>query len=212
MNLLELLHNEKVVRLLEKIDNDLKDVVESGEKDNSIFLKIIMIIETLLKKSKHTNSHIGDYFERYWDTQGRIDESEEELKQKNFRLDEANTEVLVKTAEMEKLQFDLEDKKNKIEELQWQIKGLEGEIDELKWEPKKIEDYLETVKWDIPKLESEIEKLKWKPIKLKDFIEEASFPIDVSSHEGWLFEKLKKELIENKKLNYNYGKDNEHNK
>ena len=50
MNLLELLHNEKVVKTLEKIDNDLKDIIEPGVNDNSIFLKIIMIIETLLKK------------------------------------------------------------------------------------------------------------------------------------------------------------------
>ena len=212
MNLLELLHNEKVVKTLEQIDNDLKDIVEPGVNDNSIFLKIIMIIETLLKKSKHPNSHIGDYFERYWDTQGRIDESEEELKQKNFRLDEANTEVLVKTAEMEKLEFDVEDKKNEIEKLEWKIKELQGQIEELKWEPQKIKDYLEQAKWDIPKLESEIEKLKWKPIKLKDFIEEASFPIDFKTHEGWMFKKLFKELVENKKLNYNYGKDNKNNK
>lgn len=212
MNLLELLHNEKVVKTLEQIDNDLKDIIEPGVNNNAIFLKIVLIIETLLKKSKHDNSHIGEYFERYWDTQGRIDKSEEELKQKNFRLDEANTEVVVKTAEMEKLEFDLQDKKNEIEKLQWKIEGLKGEIDELKWEPKKIKDYLENAKWDIPKLESEIEKLKWKPIKLQDFIEEASFPIDFKTHEGWLFKKLLKELVENKKLNYNYGKDNENNK
>ena len=89
---------------------------------------------------------------------------------------------------------------------------LQGQIEELKWEPQKIKDYLEQAKWDIPKLESEIEKLKWKPIKLKDFIEEASFPIDFKTHEGWMFKKLFKELVENKKLNYNYGKDNENNK
>ena len=53
MNLLELLHNEKVVKTLEKISSDLKDVVEPGITDNSIFLKIIMIVETLLKKLKH---------------------------------------------------------------------------------------------------------------------------------------------------------------
>lgn len=53
MNLLELLHNEKVVKTLEKIDNDLKDIIEPGVNDNSIFLKIIMIIETLLKKKQN---------------------------------------------------------------------------------------------------------------------------------------------------------------
>ena len=106
MNLLELLHNEKVVRTLEHIDNSLQDIIEPGVKDNAIFLKIIMILETLLKTSKHNNSHIGEYFERYWDNQPRIDETEEEIKQKTFRLDEANTNVVVKTAEMEKLEFE----------------------------------------------------------------------------------------------------------
>ena len=32
MNLLELLHNEKVVRLLEEIDTDIKDIIEPGLK------------------------------------------------------------------------------------------------------------------------------------------------------------------------------------
>ena len=45
MNLLELLHNEKVVRTLEHIDNSLQDIIEPGVKDNAIFLKIIMILE-----------------------------------------------------------------------------------------------------------------------------------------------------------------------
>ena len=95
MNLLELLHNEKVVKELERIDNDLKDIIEHGVNNNQIFYKIIIILESLLKKSKHPNSHIGDYFERYWDTQGRIDESEEQLNKRILRLDEVDTEVLV---------------------------------------------------------------------------------------------------------------------
>ena len=67
MNLLELLHNEKVVRTLEHIDTSLQDIIEPGVKDNAIFLKIIMILETLLKASKHNNSHIGEYFEKSLD-------------------------------------------------------------------------------------------------------------------------------------------------
>ena len=86
MNLLELLHNEKVVRLLEKIDTDLKDITEPGIKSNSMFLKIIMIVETLLKKSKHPNSHIGEYFERYWDNQTNIDDINEEIKQSDVTV------------------------------------------------------------------------------------------------------------------------------
>ena len=38
MNLLELLHNEKVVRLLEKIDNELKDITESSSDNKSILV------------------------------------------------------------------------------------------------------------------------------------------------------------------------------
>lgn len=56
-------------------------------------------------------------------------------------------------------------------------------------------------------INAELTDLKYRPIELKDFIEEPTFKIDKKNHEGWLFEKLKKELIENNKLNYNYGRD-----
>lgn len=151
MNLLELLHNEKVVRLLEKIDTDLKDITEPGMKSNSIFLKIIMIVETLLKKSKHPNSHIGDYIERYYENQRDIDDYNEDIKMKDV-----------------------------------EISKLQNKID---------------------LINAELTDLKYRPIELKDFIEEPTFKIDKKNHEGWLFEKLKKELIENNKLNYNYGRD-----
>ena len=151
MNLLELLHNEKVVKSLEKIDNDLKDIVEPGISDNSIFLKIVMIIETLLKKSKHPNSHIGDYIERYYENQRDIDDYNEDIKMKDV-----------------------------------EISKLQNKID---------------------LINAELTDLKYRPIELKDFIEEPTFKIDKKNHEGWLFEKLKKELIENNKLNYNYGRD-----
>ena len=54
-----------------------------------------------------------------------------------------------------------------------------------------------------------VEKIIWSGLEedLKDFIEEPSYKIDEKGHEGWLFEKLKKELVENNKLNYNYGRD-----
>ena len=82
MNLLELLHNEKVVRLLEKIDTDLKDITEPSMESNAIFYKIIMIIESLLKNIKHPNSHIGNYLERYFDNQRNIDDYNEDIKMK----------------------------------------------------------------------------------------------------------------------------------
>lgn len=151
MNLLELLHNESVVKTLEKIDTGLKDVIEPTSTDNSIFLKIIMIIETLLKKSKHPNSHIGEYFERYWDNQGNIDDYNENIKMKGIELSKLQHKINLITAELE--------------------------------------------------------DLKYRPIELKDFIEEPSFKVFEKGHEGRLFEKLKKELIENNKLNYNYGKE-----
>ena len=46
--------------------------------------------------------------------------------------------------------------------------------------------------------------MKWEPKRLEDWIDEASFPIDKDGLEGFVFEKLKQELIYNKKLNYNY--------
>ena len=151
MNLLELLHNEKVVRLLEKIDTDLKDITEPSMESNAIFYKIIMIIESLLKNIKHPNSHIGNYLERYVDNQRNIDDYNEDIKMKGVELSK-----------------------------------LQHKID---------------------MINAELKDLKYRPLELKDFIEEPSYKIDEKGHEGWLFEKLKKELVENNKLNYNYGRD-----
>ncbi len=151
MNLLELLHNEKVVRLLEKIDTDLKDITEPSMESNAIFYKIIMIIESLLKNINHPNSHIGNYLERYWDNQRNIDDYNEDIKMKGVELSK-----------------------------------LQHKID---------------------MINAELKDLKYRPLELKDFINEPSFKIDEKGHEGWLFEKLKKELVENNKLNYNYGRD-----
>ena len=151
MNLLELLHNEKVVRLLEKIDNELKDITEPSTESNAIFFKIIMIIETLLKNVKHPNSHIGNYLQRYYENQRDIDDYNEDIKMKDV-----------------------------------EISKLQNKID---------------------LINAELKDLKYRPIELKDFIEKPTFKIDTKGHEGWLFEKIKKELIENNKLNYNYGRD-----
>jgi len=179
MNLLELLHNESVVKTLEKIDNELKDLIEPGSKDNSVFLKIIMIIETLLKKSKHPNSHIGEYFQRYCDNQTNIDNINEEIKQSDVKVSE--------------LSYDMDMRKVEIEKLEWALKDLKGKMD--------------FDKGEIASIKGKLEGMNWEPTKLKDFINEPSFKIDENGHEGWLFKKLKKELIENNKLNYNYGKE-----
>ena len=151
MNLLELLHNEKVVRLLEKIDIELKEILESNTESNAIFFKIVMIVETLLKNQKHPNSYIGEYFERYWDNQRSIDDYTEDIKMKGV-----------------------------------EILKLQNQID---------------------MINAELEDLKYRPIELKDYIDEPTFKIDNKGHEGWLFDVLKKGLIETKKINYNYGRD-----
>jgi hypothetical protein len=165
MNLLELLHNEKVVKSLEIIDNQLKDLTEKSEKDNAIFLKIILIVETLLQNLNHKNSHIGKYFNRWYEKQPLIDNISEELKMKEVRK----------------------------KDIEYEIEELQSRIEILKWEPDKIQ--------------KEIDEKKWEPIKLKDWISEASYPIDKNNIEGYIFEKLKEELINNKKLNYNYGRE-----
>lgn len=150
MNLLGLLHNEKIVRYLENIDTQLKDLTEPATENKSIFLKIILIIETLLKNNNHTNSHIGEYFEKYYDNQRTVDDLHEKIKLKNVE----------------------------IEELKYRIQDIIAELEGLNWEPKKIQDW----------------------------IEESSNAIDYNSTEGFVFEILKEELINNKKLNYNYGR------
>lgn len=52
MNLLELLHNEQVVKLLEKIDNQLKDLKESNGDLSNVFPSIIFMLEMILSKNK----------------------------------------------------------------------------------------------------------------------------------------------------------------
>lgn len=151
MSLLELLHKEKVVKILENIDNQLKDLTEPSSIDNSIFLKVIMILETLLFTMNHKNKHIGEYFNRYYDNQREIDDSNEKIKMKNVE----------------------------ISKLQYQIDMLKAEL----------------------------EDLKWKPTEIKSFIEEPAFNVDNKGHEGWIFDKLREELEYNKKLNYNYGRE-----
>jgi len=51
MNLLELLHNEQVIRILEKIDNQLKDLKESNGDLSNVFPSIIMMLEMILTKN-----------------------------------------------------------------------------------------------------------------------------------------------------------------
>ena len=68
MNLLELLHNEKVVKFLEDIDVQLKELTEPGQQEKSIFLKIILIVETLFLHDRQSKTaNIGKYFARYYD-------------------------------------------------------------------------------------------------------------------------------------------------
>lgn len=136
MNLLELLHNEKVVRHLEKIDIQLQELTEPSIEDIGIRWKILLIIETLLTRVGAKNKHIGEYFSRYSDIQNEIDDVIERIKQ-----------------------------------LKVQISDSEFEIDDLN------------------------EKIK-----------AGGYSVDYNSIEGKVFEILKRELIENKKLNYKYGR------
>jgi len=89
MNLLELLHNEKVVKTLEKIDNDLKDLTEPSSDDKSIFLKVILIVETLFLQNKNSRTaNIGRFFSRYYDKQTDIDDINEDIKMKTVKRDD----------------------------------------------------------------------------------------------------------------------------
>ena len=179
MNLLELLHNEKVVKSLEAVDNELKDLLEPSENDNAIFLKIVLILETLLKNKRHTNSHIGRFFERYSNTQGEIDDLTEDIKQKDVKISE--------------LSYNIDMTKVEIEELEWKLKELKGKVS--------------SDTGEIESIKGKLEGLKWEPVKLQDWIEQASHPIEKNNTEGFVFEKLREVLINKHKLNYNYGKE-----
>ena len=180
MSLLELLHNEKVVKSLEKIDNDLKDLTEPSSDEKSIFLKIILLVETLFLRDRNSKTaNIGRFFSRWHDKQTTIDDINEDIKMKKVKRDD--------------IKFRLDDLSVEKEKLEYRLQEIIAEIDTNQWEPQKIDD--------------ELENLEWEPKRLQDWIDEASFPIDKEGLEGFIFEKLKEELIYNKKLNYNYGKE-----
>ena len=136
MNLLELLHNERVVGYLEKIDIQLKELIESNTDDIGLALKFVLMIETLLNKYGSKNGHIGEYFERYSIIQNEIDSV-------NLYIDKLKLKIL---------------------ESNYQIDNLN-------------------------------EKIK-----------AGGYSVDMTTFEGTVFERLKTELIENKKLNYKYGR------
>lgn len=136
MNLLELLHSENVVRYLEKIDNDLKELLESNIDDIGLSLKFVLMIETLLNKYGSKNGHIGEYFERYSNIQNEIDSVNENIDELKLKILESN--------------YHIDD--------------------------------------------------------LNEKIKAGGYSIDMNTFEGTVFEKLRVELIENKKLNYKYGK------
>lgn len=149
MNLLGLLHNEKVVRFLEQIDTDLKDITEPSQKDNAIFLKIILIVETLLENKKHKNSHIGKFFGRWFDKQSVIDTITEDLKMKEVKKKD--------------IEYKIEELQAQIEVLKWEPEKIQKEIDELKWEPVKLKDWVEQASFPIDKNNTEgfvFDKLK----------------------------------------------------
>jgi len=52
MNLLELLHNESVVKLLEKINKQLLELKESNGDFSSLFPSILFMLEMILDKNK----------------------------------------------------------------------------------------------------------------------------------------------------------------
>jgi len=149
MNLLELLHNEQVVKLLEKIDNQLKDITESSSDDNAIFLKIVLIIETLLLNNRHKNSHIGRYFSRWYDKQSVIDDITEDLKMKQVKKKD--------------IEYRIDELKAEIEKLKWEPEKIQKEIDELKWEPVRMTDWIDEASHPIDKNNTEgfvFDKLK----------------------------------------------------
>ena len=136
MNLLELLHNERVVGYLEKIDIQLKELIESNTDDIGLALKLVLMIETLLNKYGSKNGHIGEYFERYSNIQNEID----------------------------------------------------------------------SVNLDIDKLKLKILESNYQIDNLNEKIKAGGYSVDMTTFEGTVFERLKTELIENKKLNYKYGR------
>lgn len=149
MNLLELLHNEKIVKTLETIDNELKDLLEPSEKDYAIFLKIILIVETLLQNKKHKNSHIGKFFGRWYDKQSVIDDITEDLKMKEVKKKD--------------IEYKIEELQAQIEVLKWEPDKIQKEIDELRWEPVKLKDWVEQASFPIDKNNTEgfvFDKLK----------------------------------------------------
>ena len=113
-----------------KSDSELKDLTEPSNDDKSIFLKIILIVETLFPQNKNKNTHIGRYFSRWYDKQGTIDGSNENIKMKKVERDD--------------LKFRLDDLK--VEEEKDTNFSSKHELDTKQWEAQKIDDELENLK------------------------------------------------------------------
>jgi hypothetical protein len=94
MSLLKLLHNEKVVRLLEKLDVSLKDAIEPNGDLSFVVPSVVMMLELILKQ--HNVSDIADVILKKREKE-LISEDIHQLKMKiselNYKIDMANVDI-----------------------------------------------------------------------------------------------------------------------
>lgn len=87
MKLLELLHNEKIVKILENIDIQLKDIIENENDFSHVVPSILFMLEMILSKNKVSSVSDDIFIEK---------EYEEFLKQ--TEITRKNYETYLKTS------------------------------------------------------------------------------------------------------------------
>lgn len=80
MNLLELLHNESVVKLLEKIDKQLVELKESNGDFSFVFPSVLFMLEMILSKNKVSTISNDIFIQKEYEDFLK----ETELKNKNY--------------------------------------------------------------------------------------------------------------------------------
>ena len=114
MNLLELLHNEKVVKQLEQIDANLSEIIEPNGDFSAVWPSIVFMLEMFLSKSN--KSDVADIIFK----KRNKDIIQEKIKQLNYDIDDIKYKIDLLNADVDEIDsfskgaYDTKDEVEKI--------------------------------------------------------------------------------------------------
>lgn len=114
MNLLELLHNEKVVKQLEQIDANLSEIIEPNGDFSVVWPSIVFMLEMFL--SKANKSDVADIIFK----KRNKDIIQEKIKQLNYDIDDIKYKIDLLNADVDEIDsfskgaYDTKDEVEKI--------------------------------------------------------------------------------------------------